>query len=297
MSRFAKYTCITLVTNFVVILWGAFVRATGSGAGCGEHWPTCNGEVIPRPEAIETMIEFTHRLTSGVALIMTVALVVWAVRLFERGHRVRKAAWTTLAFMLAEAALGAGLVLFGLVADDDSVARAVVMCMHLLNTLFLLGAMALTAWWAERPGKLSFEDGPTVGIGLGFAGLFLVGVSGAIAALGDTLFPSESLIEGFYADLDPSSHFLIRLRGYHPVFAIAVSVGLFSLAKRLRTAPHTARLATALMVLLGAQLAIGFINLGLLAPVPLQLIHLLMADIVWVVFVLLSATTLNRAAS
>ena len=140
MSRFAKYTWITLVTNFVVILWGAFVRATGSGAGCGEHWPTCNGEVIPRPEAIETMIEFTHRLTSGVALIMTVALVVWAVRLFERGHRVRKAAWTTLAFMLAEAALGAGLVLFGLVADDDSVARAVVMCMHLLNTLFLLGA-------------------------------------------------------------------------------------------------------------------------------------------------------------
>ena len=297
MSRFAKYTWITLVTNFGVILWGAFVRATGSGAGCGEHWPTCNGEVIPRPEAIETMIEFTHRLTSGVALIMTVALVVWAVRLFERGHRVRKAAWTTLGFMLAEAALGAGLVLFGLVADDDSVARALVMCMHLLNTLFLLGAMALTGWWADRPGKLSFDDGPVRAIALGFAGLFLVGVSGAIAALGDTLFPSASLIEGFYADLDPSSHFLIRLRGYHPVFAIAVSVGLFSLAKRLRHDPRTTRLATALMVLLGLQLAIGFINLGLLAPVPLQLIHLLMADIVWVVFVLLSATTLERAAS
>ena len=192
---------------------------------------------------------------------------------------------------------GAGLVLFGLVADDDSVARAVVMCMHLLNTLFLLGALALTGWWADRPGKLSFGDGPTVGIGLGFAGLFLVGVSGAIAALGDTLFPSASLIEGFYADLDPSSHFLIRLRGYHPVLAIAVTVGLFSLAKRLRAAPPTNHLATALMVLLGAQLAIGFINLGLLAPVPLQLIHLLMADIVWVVFVLLSATTLNRVAS
>lgn len=297
MSRFAKYTWITLVTNFGVILWGAFVRATGSGAGCGEHWPTCNGEVIPRPEAIETMIEFTHRLTSGVALLMTVALVIWAVRLFERGHRVRTAAWTTLGFMLAEAALGAGLVLFGLVADDDSVARALVMCMHLLNTLFLLGAMALTAWWADRPGKLSFDHGPVVGIGLGFAGLFVVGVSGAIAALGDTLFPSASLIEGFYADLDPSSHFLIRLRGYHPVFAIAVSVGLFSLAKRLRATPHTARLATALMTLVGVQLAIGFINLGLLAPVPLQLVHLLMADIVWVVFVLLSAATLERASS
>ena len=90
---------------------------------------------------------------------------------------------------------------------------------------------------------------------------------------------------------------MIRLRGYHPVFAIAVGVGLFSLAKRLRPDPRTTRLATALMALLGLQLAIGFINLGLLAPVPLQLIHLLMADIVWVVFVLLSATTLERAAS
>jgi len=297
VSRFAKYTWITLVTNFGVILWGAFVRATGSGAGCGEHWPTCNGEVIPRAEAIETMIEFTHRLTSGVALLMTVALVIWAVRLFERGHRVRKAAWTTLSFMLAEAALGAGLVLFGLVANDDSVARAVVMCMHLLNTLFLLGAMALTAWWADRPGEIALDDGPTLGLGLGFAGLFLVGVSGAIAALGDTLFPAASLIDGLYADLDPSSHFLIRLRGYHPVFALVVGFGLMSFARRFRADPNTARLATALMALIGIQIAVGFINLGLLAPVPLQLIHLLLADMVWVVFVLLSATTLNRAAS
>ncbi len=297
MSRFSRYAWVTLAYNFAVILWGAFVRATGSGAGCGEHWPTCNGEVIPRPEAIETMIEFTHRLTSGIALLMTIVLVAWAVRAFEPGHRVRRAAWVTIGFMLAEAALGAGLVLFGLVADDDSVARALVMCMHLLNTLFLLAGMVLTAWWADRPGVLDLRQGPVRALGAGFIGLFLVGVSGAIAALGDTLFPSETLLDGLYADLDPSSHFLIRLRSYHPVFALIVSAGLFMLARRLVESGATRRLAKLLMGLVGAQVAVGFINLGLLAPIPLQLVHLLMADLVWVVFVLLSATTLNRTAS
>jgi len=297
MSRFAKYAWITLSYNFLVILWGAFVRATGSGAGCGEHWPTCNGEVLPRAEAIETLIEFTHRLTSGVALIMTVILVISACRAFARGHRVRRAAWTTLAFMLAEALLGAGLVIFGLVADDDSIARAVVMCMHLLNTLFLLAFMALTAWWADSAGRLQIEGKDSKVLGLGLMGLFIVGISGAIAALGDTLFPASSLMDGLYADLEPGAHFLLRLRGLHPIFALIVGFSLIGLANRFRThKPQCARLAKLLIGLIGCQIAVGFINLGLLAPVYLQLIHLLLADFVWVVFVLLSATALEAEA-
>ena len=297
MSRFAKYAWITLGYNFLVILWGAFVRATGSGAGCGEHWPTCNGEVIPRAEAIETLIEFTHRLTSGVALIMTVVLVIIACRGFGRGHRVRRAAWTTLAFMLAEALLGAGLVIFGLVADNDSVARAVVMCMHLLNTLFLLAFMALTAWWADREGRLDLQDTDSKMLGVGLGGLFIVGISGAIAALGDTLFPAESLIDGFYADLDPSSHFLLRLRGLHPIFALIVGFGIIGMANRLRVnKPRCTQLSKILIGLIGIQIAVGFINLGLLAPVYLQLIHLFLADLVWVIFVLLAATALEPEA-
>jgi len=297
MSRFSTYAWVTLGYNFLVILWGAFVRATGSGAGCGEHWPTCNGEVIPRAEEIETVIEFTHRLTSGLALIMTVILVIAACKYFEPQHRVRKAAWTTLAFMIAEALLGAGLVIFGLVANDDSVARALVMCMHLINTLLLLAFMALTAWWADRPGTIELGTSTGKMLGTGLAGLFIVGVTGAIAALGDTLFPAQSLAEGFAADLEPGAHFLLRLRGLHPVFALLVGFGIIGLANRLRlSVPSTGKLAKLLMILVGSQIVIGFINLGLLAPVYLQLIHLLFADAVWVSFILLGAVALETEA-
>ena len=294
MSRFSKYAWITLGYNFLVIVWGAFVRATGSGAGCGEHWPTCNGEVIPRTDAVETMIEFTHRLTSGLALLMTVVLVIAACRAFPKGHRVRRAAWTTITFMIAEALLGAGLVIFGLVANDDSVARAVVMCLHLLNTLFLLGFMALTAWWADRPGTLHLNQPFRRWLTAGLVGLFIVGISGAIAALGDTLFPANSLTEGLAADLDPSSHFLVRLRGLHPVFALTVGFGVIALANRLKSIqPACQRLAKMLIGLIGLQIAVGFINLGLLAPVYLQLIHLFLADMVWVNFILMAAVALE----
>ena len=295
MSRFGRYAWVTLAWNFLVVLWGALVRATGSGAGCGEHWPTCNGEVIPRTESAATFIEFTHRLTSGLALLMTVVLVIAAMRIFQRGHRVRRAAWTTLIFMLAEAALGAGLVLFGLVDDNDSVARAVVMCMHLINTLFLLGFMALTAWWADRPGRLSLSQPTRLKLGSATLGLLLVGMTGAIAALGDTLFPSTTLVEGFQADMAVGAHFLLRLRALHPVFALVVGFGLIALGQGARTEPGLNRLATLLVVLTGIQIAIGFINLGLLAPVYLQLVHLFMADAVWVCFVLFAAHQLESS--
>jgi heme A synthase len=120
-----------------------------------------------------------------------------------------------------------------------------------------------------------------------------VGVSGAIAALGDTLFPVSSLSEGFAADMAPGAHFLLKLRGLHPVFALAVAFGLLGLAKQLRASVTTRGLATLLMVGVCTQVAVGFINLGLLAPAYLQLIHLLMADTVWVIFVLLSAVALE----
>jgi heme A synthase len=297
MTFFARYAWATLAYNFLVVLWGAFVRATGSGAGCGEHWPTCNGEVIPRAEAIETMIEFTHRLTSGVALLLTVALVVMAVRKFQRGHRVRRAAWTTLGFMLAEAALGAGLVIFGLVDQDDSLARAVVMGMHLINTLFLLAFMALTARWATHDGRLNLDDPQRWPLLAATGGLLLVGLTGAIAALGDTLFPATSLAEGFAADMETGAHFLLRLRALHPAFALVVAFGLVHLARAARPQPALRVLATLLIGLTVAQIAIGFINLGLLAPVYMQLIHLFMADSVWVVFVLFGAQQLESSSS
>ncbi|HYX26188.1 MAG TPA: COX15/CtaA family protein, partial [Thermoanaerobaculia bacterium] len=198
MDRFARYAWITLCCNVAVILWGTIVRATGSGAGCGSHWPLCNGVMVPRAPKIATIIEFSHRLTSGLALLLVVGLAVWAFRARPRGHGARKAALFSLGFMLSEAAVGAGLVLFKLVADNESMARAMFMATHLVNTFLLLGALALTAHFAGggAPFQVRGHRGQGAlggGIVLTLLGILVSSVSGAVAALGDTLFPATSL--------------------------------------------------------------------------------------------------------
>ncbi|WPB76197.1 COX15/CtaA family protein [Archangium violaceum] len=291
----------TLVYTLAVVLWGAFVRATGSGAGCGDHWPVCNGEVVPRAPTLQTLIEYTHRLTSGLAMVLAVVLCVWGLRAHAKGHPVRKAAVFSLVFMLTEAAVGAGLVLFKMVAGNESLARAWWMAAHLINTFLLVGAMALTCWWAEGRERLTWRQQGLTGwlLGGSLAGLLVLGVSGAIAALGDTLFPASSLAEGFRQDISPTAHLLLRLRVLHPVLAVVMgALVVFSAATvaRLRPSPETKRAATQLGVLYALQLVAGMVNLLLLAPVGMQLVHLLMADVVWIVLVRLSAAGLAVGA-
>ena len=291
-QRFGRLAWGLLGYNLAVILWGAWVRASGSGAGCGEHWSTCNGTIIPRSPSTATLIEFTHRTTSGLALLLTVALVVGAFRLWPRGHRVRRASLTALGFMVLEALLGAGLVLFGLVGDDASPARAVVMMVHLSNTLFLLAGMALAALWSTDDRAIRLDRSAGVSLGIAVGSVVLVGVTGAIAALGDTLFPAMSLIEGLAADLDPRSHFLLQLRTLHPVFAVLCGGYLIALGARWR-AGQTRVPANLLIGLVVTQLFAGFINLALLAPVWLQLVHLLLADLVWVALIVFCVARLS----
>ena len=143
-----------LAYNLAVILWGAYVRASGSGAGCGAHWPLCNGEVIPRAPSVATLIEYSHRLTSGLALLGVVALLVWTWRACAAGHPARRGAVLSLLFIITEAAVGAGLVLFELVADNATMARAMFMAAHLVNTFLLVAALTLTAWWLSGGGPL-----------------------------------------------------------------------------------------------------------------------------------------------
>ena len=121
--RFARFAWGVLAYNVAVILWGALVRATGSGAGCGGHWPLCNGDVLPNVSQIGTVIEFTHRVMSGVALVLVVAMFVWARKAFAPGHAARRWATWSLVFILTEALLGASLVLLGHVARNESVGR------------------------------------------------------------------------------------------------------------------------------------------------------------------------------
>ncbi|MBI5549087.1 MAG: COX15/CtaA family protein, partial [Deltaproteobacteria bacterium] len=219
MRSYSRFAWGVLAYNLAVISWGAYVRATGSGAGCGQHWPTCQGAVVPRSPSLETMVEYSHRLSSGLALLLTVALVAGAFRFFPKGHPARRGAVLSGGFMALEALLGAGLVLFGLVAKDTSLARGVVMPIHLVNTLLLLAAFALTAWWAS--GGADFKLRGQGGLGLvllvGLLGMLALGASGAITALGDTLFPASSLAEGWRQDVSPAAHFFLRVRILHPV--------------------------------------------------------------------------------
>lgn len=296
LSRLAKVAWAVLAYNIAVILWGAYVRATGSGAGCGEHWPLCNGVVIPRDPSAATLIEFSHRITSGFALLSVVVLLVLVWRACAPGHPARRGAVWTVLFMLTEAAVGAGLVLFQLVADNATMARAMFMAVHLLNTFVLIGWLTLTAWWLSGGAPVSTRGarGRLMALTAAAIGLLLVGTSGAVAALGNTLYPDGSLAEGLSADLSPTSHVLIRLRIFHPTFAVITGVGLILGASRIakNRGPAAILMARAVAILAAGQLACGAINVILLAPVWMQLVHLLVADLLWITFVLLGATVL-----
>ena len=299
--RFRIFAWVLLVATLFVVLWGALVRATHSGAGCGDHWPACNGEVIPLAPSVETLIEYTHRLTSGVVMILSVVLCVWGLRAHPKGHPVRGAAVASLVLMLMEALLGAGLVLFKMVAHNTSIARAYWMAAHLINTFLLVGAQAMTVWWAGGKARLVLRGQGLAGVlvGAGLAGLLVLGVTGAIAALGDTLFPAASLAEGLAQDVSDTAHTLVRLRVLHPVLAVAVGallVAVGGVLSRLRPSVDVKRSATLLAVAYAVQVCAGLVNLVLLAPVAMQLVHLLLADVVWILVVRLGVAALAADA-
>lgn len=294
--RFTRYAWFVVLYNLGVVLWGAYVRATGSGAGCGRHWPLCNGEVLPRSPSTETLIELSHRISSGLDGLLVLALVVAAWRLFPARHRVRRVALASLIFLITEALAGAGLVRFELVVDNDSMTRAVVMAFHLVNTFLLLAFLVLTALWSgglSRPRLKGQGSVPWLLAGA-LAGTLLVGMSGAVTALGDTIFPGRSFT---WQDLSPTSHFLLRLRIFHPAISLVVGAVVLTsatLVARLRPAPGVRRTAVTLVALYLVQLACGLVNVELAAPVALQLVHLLLADLVWLALVALGATALAR---
>ncbi len=275
--RYVRFAWAVLGWNFLVILWGAFVRATGSGAGCGSHWPLCNGEVIPPSPTVQTMIEFTHRLTSGLALVGVAALVWFGRRLYPRGHAVRAWAWASLGFILIEALLGAGLVLLEYVERNASAGRAVYLCAHLTNTLLLLAALLGVAWHASRQDARWRWAGVSGWHRAALAAVLLASLTGAIAALGDTIYPAVSMLEGIRQELSPDSPALLRLRLMHPVVSVAAAVVV--LAGVFQTVRGRLQRGIAGWVVL--QLAAGAVNVLLLAPVWMQIVHLALGAVLW----------------
>ncbi len=294
---FAGFCWAVLAFTLLVIVWGAFVRASGAGAGCGSHWPLCNGEVVPHSPAVETLIELGHRLTSGVDLLLIIAMAYLARRRFPPRHRVRRAAAASLFFIITEALIGAGLVLLELVAENSSSARGYWVSGHLVNTFLLVGSLTLTAWWAGgAPAfELRWREPVTVLLALAVAGMIVLGASGAVTALGDTLFPVSTFAEGKEMTFAPDAHLFVRLRIWHPTLALAVSAIVAAAAfAAVRTRPDsTVRTwAAATVSLVATQLLLGLANMWLLAPIPLQLAHLLLSDLLWIALILLAATAL-----
>ena len=279
-----------------VILWGAYVRASGSGAGCGNHWPLCNGEVIPTSPPKQLLIEFTHRITSGLALISVLVLLYLTWRTTVRSAWARIAAVLSVVFMLNEALLGALLVLLQHVGKDESASRAVLLSLHLTNTLLLIGSIALTArWLTDSPTRSDFDAKKIGRMAIGLVSAILMGVSGALAALGDTLFPATSLSGSIRSDFSTTSHFLLRLRLLHPVIAIigaAYVIWLFA-TYALRRSGVLRKFAIALFLVIVLQVSLGILNVLLLAPIWLQITHLLVGDLFWVVLLLVSDQALR----
>jgi heme A synthase len=290
LDRFAWYAWGVLGYNLLVILWGAFVRATGSGAGCGSHWPSCNGAIVPRAESIETLIEFGHRVTSGLALVAVVVMLVWAFRRYPSGHRVRAGATWSLIFIIVEALIGAALVLLEYVATNDSIARAYWMAGHLINTFILLGALTFTAWWASGGQRMYLRGQGLLGTitAVAFGGMLILGASGGITALGDTLH----LTSGISAEESVLVAQLVALRVYHPLLAFVVGALVAAaalVAMRLRPNSWTDRMGRAVISIYLLQLVVGALNVALRAPVIMQLVHLLLADLIWIAMVILAA--------
>jgi heme a synthase len=299
LSGFAKYAWFAVAYNLVVILWGVFLRASYSGDGCGQHWITCHGEAIPSAPELKTLIEFSHRVTSALAGLVVLVLVVWAFRKFDKGTAVRRAALLSLFFIIVEGAIGGGLVLTGNTAANWTPSRPYWAAGHLINTFILIGFLALTAWYASGARNFIPKVSGKVWLllGLGVTAIFMTGITGSMAALTGMLFPSESLAEGIAKDFDPDSHILLRLRIIHPILSIFTAVFLIFVSDAIRKATggdkQVGKWANILSILVIIQIFFGGATLLMLAPIVMQLGHLLLADLVWISFVLMGASVFS----
>ena len=314
----ARFAWFVVFYNILVIVWGALVRASGSGAGCGNRWPLCNGQIVPVSPGFHTIIEFTHRMMVGGSTLLVFALLVWTFRATVKHQAARALVVVSTLLLLNEAFLGALLVKLNYVTANQSTGRIVLLAIHLGNTLLLMAALTLTARflstgqrWANLP--LSRR---LIGMIEGLVTTIAVGITGSIAALGDTLFPAASLHASIAQDFAAGSPMQLRLRIVHPALALIAALfalWLAALARRKRSS-HTgsnasdsgefnqtavraqqasrARLANLLLILLGLQFALGVADVLLLAPAWMQLLHLLGADLFWVILVQLAAETL-----
>lgn len=289
LHRFAQFL---LVYTLLVILWGAWVRISHSGDGCGESWPLCHGQVIPDATQKKTWVEYGHRLTSGLFGLLVIYLFIKGRALSAPGTALRRALLATLIFMVTEALLGAKLVLLGLVGVNDSPLRLLAMGLHQVNSLLLSGSVALVAFYSSGllenipPSQLERTLRPLPRAAPAMLVFFvLVAITGAFASLSATLFPSVSIMEGIAKDFAADAHYLLRLRISHPILATMVGgiLALYFWIKSQEEVPGIFRKATQQVALVFAMgIFVGYVTLFSLAPVALKVLHLLIAHVIWI---------------
>ena len=300
MSQVARLAWTALYWNVAVVLWGAYVRATSSGAGCGNKWPLCDGDVVGASANGQTIVEFTHRITSVISLLVVTGLAVWCWRVTKKGEWARYSAVLAAIFLANEALLGAALVLLKHVGNDQSVGRVLFLCLHFGNTLLLLATLSLTAAWlsnGSRNFRLIGKWRELSSIALGLLATMVTGIIGAIAALADTLFPATSLASSFAQDFSSGAPALLRVRLLHPALAtVCAGYVLWVIWRSSTASSQFSRSAIALITLFFVQVGLGMTNVLLLAPVWLQIAHLFVADALWILLVLASADLVLEAA-
>lgn len=283
----ARYSWLVLVYNLLAVAWGVFVRAGKFGDGCGSHWPLCDGNSTPLNGDISRTIESSHRISTGLVGPLVLVMLVWAFRTFPPKHFVRKAASAALGFTILEGLVGALLVKAHWVVNDASAGRALVMSFHATSTFMLLGSIA-AVWLGstmERPPSLKGQG--TVGWILGGAalGMVMLGISGAISALGHQLYPVDDVLK---AAMSPLTFWMVRLQPFHPLIATAIGLYLLltaGLVTHLRPDPRVRQAVKWMLIAFGAQFGLGILNIFLKAPIAMQMIHLVAADVNWLTLV------------
>ena len=295
---FAVTAWSALAFNGLVILGGTIVRATGSGDGCGDTWPKCGDQFVPPNATVETLIEFSHRASSFLAGLGVAVVVVLALWFFPKGSITRRAAVVAGILLVVEALLGAALVLYGWVDTDISAGRLIVVPLHLTNTFLLLGSLTVTAWWGSGfpapSGQL--ERSTNRWLIVGALVVVLLGVTGALNALADTVFPSESVVGDLSEKFGSTAPLLSKLRIVHPVVAIAggLLVGWIATSRSRHAGSRSRKLSSAVVIIIFSQFFIGIANIYLLTPLSIQVVHLMVADVLWIAYVMVWVSLLGE---
>jgi len=279
-----SYAKAGLLLSIASILAGAFVRATGSGDGCGATWPTCKGKIIPALSDTSELIEFSHRSVSGVLLVVT--LIIFAkTRKFQKDSLVRIVTNYLTFFVIFEALIGAVIVIFEWVGLNSSLPRIIAVPIHLVNTFGLLGSYAILYKILQddlQNIKNMFNKNFLL-----ISSLFLLsGATGSITALADVLFPSASFVEGFLADFDRTSEVLTRLRILHPIISSTLSIVLYVYATGIRKKYNISVKPLQTLILIAVFL--GVINVLSNIVLPLSILHLAIADFLWISYIYVS---------